>query len=83
MNKVELWVFPSEDGREWFVELESEEHSIILRTFNDSTFSPDVLKTNAIWYANKTAEVLGIKAVECGPRGLQCFEYSLMVKLIF
>ena len=70
MNKVELFVFPSEDGREWYVELESDKHSIILRVFNDSQYSPDVLGLNALWYANKTAEVLGIKAIECGPRGL-------------
>ena len=73
-NPICLWVFKAEKSDDWFVELESEDKSCILRTFRcgegESTICVNQVRNNAIWFGNIVAEILGVKCVETSSRGL-------------
>lgn len=72
-QKVCLWVFKAEKSDDWFVELENDDKSVILRSFKNA--SPEAIqqdrnKQNAIWFGNLVGEILGIPCIECDARGL-------------
>lgn len=69
-KEISLWVFKADKSEDWFVELESEDSSMILRRFDSDRYCPGECEDIAEMYGNQVGKILGVPCVKTENRGM-------------